>query len=401
MNESAATLVSPELPPRFRALSGEFEDPAVELDFRTARLERDGRQLASVLRFGGVLFPVFGITDYPHLGFTTTAVLLTALQCVVAAAALGVAHLVAANPARSLRARYVTSVEVLAMAVFLVVTAVTANQLNTRNLEFAVLVLALFVFIPNRLVPVGVVLGLSTVAYCVVGLTTPAGSPRVSVEVIMTLVTIVCIGAWTAGLLARSRREEYSLLLQERRSRERLEIEMHERAVLQDELEWMANHDALTDLLNRRSFFELAEHEFAKGRRIGRPVSVLVIDADEFKNINDAFGHHTGDEAIKAIAQQAKLSLRTDDVVGRLGGEEFAVVMGGAPIGLAHDIAGRLRQRISEVVIDHPDGDVTLTVSIGVTECRLWQETVQEALHRADAAMYEAKVQGRDRVVQV
>lgn len=395
------TSVLPAVAPRFRIVSGEFEDATVELDFRTARLDRDARQLVSVLRFGGVLFPVFGVSDYLYLGLSTTAVVLSILRCVVAVAALVVAQLVSARPDRSLEARYVTSVEVLAMAVFLVVTAVAAKQLNTHNLEFAVLVLAFFVFIPNRMVPVSVVLSLSTVAYCVVGLVKPAGSPRLTIEVIMTLVTIVCIGAWTAGLLARSRREEYSWFLQERRSRERLEIEIHERAVLQDELEWMANHDSLTDLLNRRSFYELAEREFAKGRRLGRPVSVLVIDADQFKNINDDFGHHTGDEAIKAIARQAKISLRTDDLVGRLGGEEFAVVMGGTPLALAHEIAGRLRHRVSEVIIDHPDGDVSFTVSIGVTECRLWEETVQEALQRADSAMYEAKIQGRDRVVQV
>ena len=347
------------------------------------------------------MFPVFGIADYLNLGWGTTSLTLTLLRLVVFVAAMWVVRLVRRHPEASLRARYVTTVEVLAMAVFLTVTAVVPAQLNTHNLEFAVIVMAFFIFIPNRMLPVTILLALSTIVYGVVGLTTPAGSPRLTAELVMTLAVILCVGAWTANLLARSRREEYAWFLQERESRERLEVEIRQRAVLQDELEWLANHDALTDLLNRRSFFELAEREFAKGRRAGRPVSVLVIDADQFKNINDAFGHHTGDEAIKAIARQSKLSLRTDDLVGRMGGEEFAVVMPSAPLGLAHEIAGRLRQRISEMVIEHADGDVTFTVSIGVTECRLWEETVQESIQRADAAMYEAKVQGRDRVVGV
>ena len=390
-----------ETSPTLHRFSGEFVDPASERDFRTARLERDSRQLIGVLCFGGLMFPVFGIADYLNLGWGTTSLTLTLLRLVVFVAAMWVVRLVRRHPEASLRARYVTTVEVLAMAVFLTVTAVVPAQLNTHNLEFAVIVMAFFIFIPNRMLPVTILLALSTIVYGVVGLTTPAGSPRLTAELVMTLAVILCVGAWTANLLARSRREEYAWFLQERESRERLEVEIRQRAVLQDELEWLANHDALTDLLNRRSFFELAEREFAKGRRAGRPVSVLVIDADQFKNINDAFGHHTGDEAIKAIARQSKLSLRTDDLVGRMGGEEFAVVMPSAPLGLAHEIAGRLRQRISEMVIEHADGDVTFTVSIGVTECRLWEETVQESIQRADAAMYEAKVQGRDRVVGV
>jgi len=187
----------------------------------------------------------------------------------------------------------------------------------------------------------------------------------------------------------------------ERRSRQRLEAEMDQREALQEELEWMASHDALTDLYNRRAFLEQADRVLAGARRREQPVSVLLLDADEFKSINDMFGHHTGDEAIRAIGRQAKLCLRADDVIGRVGGEEFAVVMPATNLALAEQVASRLREQIGAVVIEHPDGGVSFTVSIGITECRIWNETIQDALQRADAAMYEAKLAGRNRVIGV
>ncbi len=385
---------------RIGLMSGEFLDPAHEESFRRDHLEGDARRLVATLAFGGVLFPVFGVYDVVNLGWTRTALILLLLRCVVLVSALMVAVRVHRSPEQSYNDSLVSGVEIVAMAVFLMVCMVVPD-LSTRNLQFCILSLAFFIFIPNRVVNATAVVAVASLVFVGLGLAPVNGGPSVGFEEIMTIVVIVAVGAATSAMLSRSRREEFVAFMKQQRAKELLEHEIHQRTILQGELEYLANHDALTDLLNRRSFFEESEKEFSKGRRTGHPVSVLVIDADEFKQINDMFGHHTGDEAIKVIARLAKLSLRSDDVLGRVGGEEFAVVMPGTTLGLAHEVASRLRERIAEALIEHPDGPVHLTVSIGATECKLWEETIQESLQRADAAMYDAKQAGRNRVVGV
>jgi len=381
--------------------SGEFADPANESSFRKDHLHGDARRLVATLAFGGLLYPVFGVSDVVYLGWTRSALVMILLRCIVLVSALMVAVRVHRSPEESYNYSLVTGVEIVAMSVFLMVCIVVPDQLSTHNLQFAILSLAMFIFIPNRVVHATAVVGVASLVYIGLGLSPIRGGPTLGFEEVMTIGVIVAVGAATSATLSRARREEFVAFVEQQRARQALETEIEQRALLQNELEYLANHDALTDLLNRRSFFEESEREFSKGRRTGHPVSVLVIDADEFKRINDLFGHHTGDEAIKIIARQAKLSLRSDDVLGRVGGEEFAVVMPGTSLGLAHEVASRLRERIADAVIDHPDGPVRLTVSIGATECKLWEETIQDSLQRADAAMYEAKEAGRNRVVGV
>ena len=378
---------------------GEFVDPELERGFRLHALERDARRLPSILVFSSLVFAAFGVLDLLDPEWDDVTWLTLAMRVGLVAAAATLAYSVRRRPERSLDWVPVTAVEAYAMVTFLLIAYYDPLPGPTRSLQFAILSVAMLIYVPNRLLPALSVVAVGTAAFSWVGLQSLDGSSRLDVEAILTLAVAMVVGGSVAWMLQRSRRDEYLSFVHEQGARVTLEQEVEQRAALQGELEWLATHDTLTDLLNRRAFFELADTAFAASRRNGRPLSVLVIDADDFKAINDRFGHHTGDEVIRTVARLCRLHLRADDVVGRLGGEEFAVVMPATGLDRAHEIADRLRERIAEAGVTTPHGVVRLTVSIGVSECRPWEETSHDSLQRADAAMYEAKGRGRNRVV--
>jgi diguanylate cyclase (GGDEF)-like protein/PAS domain S-box-containing protein len=165
-----------------------------------------------------------------------------------------------------------------------------------------------------------------------------------------------------------------------------------------DELFALATKDSLTSLRNRRYFLEGAETEFARARRHGRGFSLLLIDADHFKTVNDTFGHDAGDRVLQNIAEVALDSLRGFDLVGRLGGEEFAVAMPEVDLDTALAVAERLRQQIAERATETDSGSVIVTVSIGVAAISVEDSTLNQMLRRADQALYAAKDRGRNQV---
>jgi len=166
-------------------------------------------------------------------------------------------------------------------------------------------------------------------------------------------------------------------------------------ASMQRELIRLATTDPLTGLSNRRGFFEQATELCARMAPPAGNLSAIILDIDNFKQINDSFGHETGDEAICCCARTAFLS---EAVVGRLGGDEFALLLEHRALPEAIEIAEGLRTKLAAQPFDTGKGRITLTWSLGVGEGRAG-ETVDEILARADAALYDAKLQGRNRVV--
>jgi diguanylate cyclase (GGDEF)-like protein/PAS domain S-box-containing protein len=161
----------------------------------------------------------------------------------------------------------------------------------------------------------------------------------------------------------------------------------------------MAMTDSLTGTATRRSFFFQAERALDRARRSKSPVSVLMADLDHFKEINDRHGHAIGDEVIRKVAAAAREVLRRSEIIGRYGGEEFAVVLPDTDAENARIIAERIRSRVSRIAI--PGGDQGLSISIGATTRQPEDVTsIDEVLDEADKAMYEAKRLGRNRVEQ-
>ena len=156
--------------------------------------------------------------------------------------------------------------------------------------------------------------------------------------------------------------------------------------------------DGLTGLNNRRHFLVLANNEWARFQRYKRPLALLMTDIDKFKSVNDTYGHDVGDEVIKGVAGVLQASKRTTDIVGRLGGEEFALVLPEATLESAVQAAERFRQLVANRVISAGDQRVPVTISLGVASADEQTTGIEEMLKQSDVALYEAKHTGRDRV---
>ena len=170
-------------------------------------------------------------------------------------------------------------------------------------------------------------------------------------------------------------------------------------AKLIQDLEDLATTDGLTRLYNRRHFMELADSELLRSRRYRRQLSLLLIDADHFKSINDEHGHDVGDRALRLLADTCRQGLRQLDVVGRYGGEELVVLLPEASSEVALETAERLRRSIESLRIPTLEGDIQLTVSIGIATVGPHTDSVAALINDADRALYDAKRAGRNRVM--
>lgn len=171
-----------------------------------------------------------------------------------------------------------------------------------------------------------------------------------------------------------------------------------ERKKAEEALRELANSDPLTGLNNRRFFLQIASIEFENARRRGTALSFCMIDIDHFKMVNDSHGHDVGDETLKMVASVLKNNLRKTDVVGRIGGEEFAVLLSGTGMDEAVETAERLLDAVRGKTVETCNKKVRVTVSIGVASMSQQTREVETLLKFADKALYTAKEMGRGRV---
>ena len=178
-----------------------------------------------------------------------------------------------------------------------------------------------------------------------------------------------------------------------------LQREVEERKQAQAALERLATIDTLTGLANRRYFLELAERAFYQAQRYNRPLSVVMIDVDNFKHINDTFGHAAGDQVLASLASRMQQVLRRSDILGRYGGDEFAVVLPETGQEGARRMTERLRAAVAHTNQMLSTVDVPVSLSVGVSSSfGLTGVTLDQLLQRADKALYTSKQSGRDRV---
>ncbi len=176
-----------------------------------------------------------------------------------------------------------------------------------------------------------------------------------------------------------------------------LEDHLHE---ARQQMEFLAMHDSLTGLLNRRAIQEHAEAELKRAARASSLVSVLLIDLDHFKSVNDCYGHAVGDQALRMFAEILLECIRSYDQAGRWGGEEFLCVLPGTTLNDARVVAERVRVAVADATLPLPEGsDLKMTVSIGVA-CASGASgmiVLDKLIQAADSAMYRAKDEGRNR----
>jgi len=166
---------------------------------------------------------------------------------------------------------------------------------------------------------------------------------------------------------------------------------------LQAELAYMAMYDTLTEVYSRRAILKQIETETARTQRYKRPLSLIMVDIDFFKTVNDNFGHSVGDTVLKQIANALKANTRRSDFVGRFGGEEFLVLLPETPLDKGLLLAEKLRKKISTISIPIGDPPRTITASFGVCEYEN-NMTIEEFIDLSDRLMYQAKRGGRNQV---
>lgn len=179
-------------------------------------------------------------------------------------------------------------------------------------------------------------------------------------------------------------------------------VDITERKFLERDLRRLATTDSLTGIANRRHFIDTAATAMGRARDAGQPLSLIMLDADHFKLVNDRFGHQVGDRVLIEIADACCENIRGRDLVGRLGGEELALMLVDTAIDGAMTVAERIRRRVAQASIpvgDGTDAVARCTVSIGCAEVLPEDVDIDDTLRRADAALYQAKVGGRDRVI--
>jgi len=169
-------------------------------------------------------------------------------------------------------------------------------------------------------------------------------------------------------------------------------------AQLHTEVQRQAITDPLTELYNRRGFFEIGEHEIERAHRFNRPLVAMMVDVDHFKLINDEFGHAIGDQVLRQISSRIRNNVRKVDIVGRYGGDEFAILLPELDIFTAVNVADRLRGKFEEEPFQASGHSVTTTISVGVAKITPDIPNLDALLIRADHALYRAKNTGRNRV---
>jgi diguanylate cyclase (GGDEF)-like protein len=209
-------------------------------------------------------------------------------------------------------------------------------------------------------------------------------------------------GIWTRavalfGVLLTGLTHALGVILENRADLRRAYTQLAEREA---ELDLLAHSDPLTGVANRRHFFLVGTNEWARAKRHGRALSVLMIDVDHFKAINDTHGHGIGDETLKSLAAVCRTALRDCDLMARMGGEEFAVLLSEIDLTAAQAVAERLRQVAAEMrVATEEGGPLSLTISIGAACLCSDDESLDDVVRRADRALYAAKAAGRNQVI--
>ena len=181
-------------------------------------------------------------------------------------------------------------------------------------------------------------------------------------------------------------------------ARLRLEHEIAERRQLEIKLRQLATTDGLTGALNRAELLAAAQREIDAGQKLGKQLVVLMLDVDHFKAINDRFGHAGGDRALEHLVATLRADIRQIDLLGRMGGEEFAIVLPATPLLAAEAVAERLRARVAEILVPFGDRRIAMTISVGVAIELESDHSIEQVIMRADDALYRAKGNGRNQV---
>jgi len=290
---------------------------------------------------------------------------------------------------------------IVSFTVLLIYLIAFSGQEHGRALWFFALLLLAGMMLPPRQGATWAGISIATAAAIMLlggpEFGTSAYSTSFTIRFVITAILISVGIFWSEKTLLRYKEEAAAQKAATQAESERLKAEIARRVALEVDLRVQASTDALTGLINRRAFMDRFTHELARSQRHGPSPTLLMLDIDHFKKINDKFGHPAGDAVLAHLAQLLKSSVRNVDIVGRIGGEEFAVVLVETNAQMAAPVIERLLERLRKTTVPLADAtQLKFTASIGSTEI-LWADTIDTAIQRADEALYTAKKSGRDR----
>ena len=376
--------------------SATFRNTEVESEFRQYYLKRDSNQGA----FAVALFVLFyfcgGIFDY---FFTQTHAMGTIVVNRLIVVTLGLIMINRITTCRSVSRCRMAPL----LYVFFVLSAylhvIVLSPLSEDGCVYPLILLATLTLIPVTFVQ-GVIVAVLQTALAVLAVGWFAVSNLHAMNTFAVLFNTALAGViGTLGVyrFSISRRREFSNLMAEQHVVDILQKEVSERMEVEKELQRLASTDSLTGLWNRRKFMEVFEDEIARSCRYQRDLSLMVLDIDHFKRVNDQFGHSAGDDALIHFSKVCASCLRESDIMARMGGEEFAILLPETDEQGAMVLGERITEVVAASKLQHKKGEIKLTVSAGL--CTMSEDTQPQRLYyRADMALYTAKENGRNRV---
>lgn len=385
-------------PWRLALWRAEFAQAPVEQAYQSHHQQASAGQLQLALAVWGVCMLAFAASDYLALGRTPAFFALLAMRLVVTSGLLALILAVRRKPSLAAVGRWTTLIELLGFAGFILLYLLRPAITPWAFAMTLLMLVMLFVFVPNRLwhsTVVAVLGALGTLAALYFG---PPGLTGYWPSAVLSLAVVLgFVSAWRLQLLQR---RQYVLLMRAQEQNRALEQEIQQRQALQEELRVQASIDPLTGLHNRRAYEERFAHELARALRTQQPLSLVMFDLDHFKRVNDTYGHAAGDEVLRRFARLCLDEFRAVDIAGRLGGEEFVVLMPGTTLAQASEVAYRLLRRLADTSIDFEGQQLRVRATAGVAERGTLEDRLESLLARADQALYAGKRAGRSRVAQ-
>jgi diguanylate cyclase (GGDEF)-like protein len=376
----------------------EFVNRETELAFQKHMQDVINRQFRAVLLVWGALLLLFAVPDWTALGPTPPFYHLLAYRLIIALALLAV--VITIRP----RTDFFTISNVIAVIVVAGFSGFMMEFFYRPDIVvwtvgvIMIQIMGLFMFVPIRF-SLAFAGGLYGVVITMSTRWTMGTSGANLIGLFFLLMLPFVLGAATALRLNFLQRRQFALLSQTEKINRELEKEISRRRELELELKEMAATDPLTGLYNRREYEILFRHEIERARRFDAPLSVCIADLDHFKDVNDTYGHEAGDEVLRRAADLIRKNVRTMDIIGRLGGEEFIILLPEAAGADAVVVGNRILEALASTDIDVGAAAVRITVTIGIAQLLPDDHDLNAVIQRADAALYQGKEAGRNRVV--
>jgi diguanylate cyclase (GGDEF)-like protein len=377
--------------------SGEFLDPGTEAAFREHIRPQWLKDTRRAFIVAGLFYLAFAVTDFLMLGGATAdaTVLFTRLLVI----GCGLLIILTAQRYWRLLVDGITPtlLVVLVIMAFLSITLLHPLDAAWHGMSMMVLLLGTYVFIPNRFLPVLLLSLCGSVAFILVmadHFELPFKHLLIMGLLFLGLNLFGAVSAHRLSVLSRQGFRDGQIL---RQANQRLMEEVSARKQLEQDLVTQVHHDELTGVTNRRRFLELARQRMREAEASGQALSLLMVDVDYFKQINDTYGHLRGDEVLKALSRICENHMDDEEVLARMGGEEFAMLLPGLDLEGARKTAEAIRASVWRTPVSLLDTAIHITVSIGVVQWRVG-ETLAECLRRADQTLQVAKYNGRNRV---